>query len=218
MLPVGLFAGGQVGAAPAAQAAVTISATAGYGNDGSYLIGAWFPVRVTLNNPNGAPSMRVRVEVDSTGTNFSASGGAESTYGREVDLPSPSRKEITLYAHNLGFDRSVTLRVKQGSTVIATKSISINPYEQSSNSLVGVISQDASLLNALNGEPIGHAGTPYNSMLWLGYLPSSQGGPVQGGTSQGGVKSTILHLSASDIPDASIALDSLSALALRRGG
>src|SRR5438105_4223222 len=48
--------GTRAGAAPSAQAAqpqVGMSARGGFGDDGSYLMGEWFPVRVSLSNPQG---------------------------------------------------------------------------------------------------------------------------------------------------------------------
>src|SRR5215203_6923998 len=71
---------------------ITVTAKAGYGDTGAYLIGEWVPVRVTLSNPQGGQSMRVTVRA--TVGNSSYPGAP--VYEREVDLPSPSRKEITL--------------------------------------------------------------------------------------------------------------------------
>ena len=42
------------------QPGVTMTATAGFGEDGSYAMGEWFPVRATLDNPAGAGDRRVR--------------------------------------------------------------------------------------------------------------------------------------------------------------
>src|SRR5437660_1493908 len=79
------------------QSAITLTVHGGFGDDGAYVVGEWFPVRVTLDNPVGGASMRARVEIDLNDDNLKTTYGI---YAREVDLPSPSRKEVTLYAYS----------------------------------------------------------------------------------------------------------------------
>jgi hypothetical protein len=190
-----------VGAAPQAQTQFAMSVRAGYGSDGSFVIGEWFPVRVSLVNPGGAPSLRVRVEVDSVGTS-----GLEimGSYAREVDLPSPSRKEVTLYATSNGFNRNVEVRVVQGTTVIKSQKAVLNPLEQSNSMLVGVVSSDAGLLNVLKGEKGGHAAATYFGSRYGG----SPSPPAQDAAL------SVAHLALDDLPAVSAALNGLGALVL----
>src|SRR3954464_15304765 len=101
MLALALLASGvgwpmrSAAAAPSSQSSIGLQARAGFGDQGDYIIGEWFPVHVTLSNASGGPSTHVRLEVDSIGTGNTPVG----TYVREVDLPSPSRKEVTLYLY-----------------------------------------------------------------------------------------------------------------------
>jgi hypothetical protein len=188
------------GAAPVAQSGLAVAAHAGFGDDGSYVIGEWFPVRVTLDNPAGAPSLRVRVEVDSMGQNDVASG----SYGRDVDLPAQSHKILTLYAYASGFSHATEVRVLQGSTIIKKVQVNINPLEPSQQMVVGVISSDASLLNVLKGEHAGHQPVPFANKF---------GGPLPNPTMQEPAIA-VAHMSLSDIPAVSTALNSLSAMVL----
>jgi hypothetical protein len=192
-------------AAPAAQAKLTVTATGGYGDEGSFILGEWFPIRVTLANPAGGQSMRVRVEVDSQGSQFNQSAG---TYMREIDLAPSARKEVTLYSYSGNFARSMEVRVARGSTVIDKVTVKLNPLERASTVLVGVISSDAALLNILKSEPLGHVETPFGN--------SNYGSPPYGGTSSTPPEalSTITHIELSDLPILSTALDSLGAIVI----
>src|SRR5438477_3994069 len=49
---------------PVAQPKLAITARGGFGDDGSYLMGEWFPVHVTLANPPGGSTRHLRVEVE----------------------------------------------------------------------------------------------------------------------------------------------------------
>ncbi len=73
-----------------------------------------------------------------------------------MDLPAQSRKEVTLYAYSTTFDRTLSVRVLEGNTAIKAVDVTLTPYEQMTNLLIGVLSSDPSLLNALNGEGLGH--------------------------------------------------------------
>lgn len=68
--------------------AVTLSAEAGF--DGYYRVGQWLPVQVQLQNDGAAIDGRVEVALPE-------SDGGSVTYQYPVELPTQSRKEITLY-------------------------------------------------------------------------------------------------------------------------
>ncbi len=210
MLP-GFYA--SAGGAPLQQSGVQITARAGYGDNGSYLIGDWFPLYVTLSNPAGGASLRVRVEVASSGPDPSGKAGS---YAREVDLPSPSRKEVTLYAYSAQFANTLDISLSQGGTTIGTASVKVQGFEQPRNTLVGVISSDSALLNVLQGETIGHSFAPLQSPGYGGiYPPTPTPAASPGGSSAGGfAQSTVVHMSTGDIPALSAALDDLGALVI----
>jgi hypothetical protein len=190
-----------VGAAPASQQQpqLAISVRAGFGDDNSYVSGEWFPVRVRLTNPPGAQQMRVRVETDSLGENNTVA----SVYAREVDLASPSRKDVTLYAYGTGLVGTFYVRVMRGDTTLLNKSFTVRALEQGNDTLVGVISSDASLLNVLRSERIGHLSQPYNNYNY---------GSGSTGTPQNGIRATVAHMAIDDLPAMSAGLNSLSAL------
>lgn len=183
------------------QPQITVKASAGFGETGAYLIGEWVPVRVTLDNPQGGQSLHVTVRA-SVG-NLPQNG---VTYEREVDLPSPSRKEITLYVYDGNYTRNFNVGVFDGENQVASVEAAGDPFEPPTNLIVGVISSDSSLLNILKGESVGHILAP---------LPSSYGyyGSTSSSTSGSGT-ATIAHMSLSDIPSVSQALDNLGALVL----
>lgn len=186
------------------QSQVKMQARAGFGDDGSYLMGAWFPVRVTLDNPAGGQNMKVRLEVSLLGDEGSSGpGGQVGVYARDVDLPSPSRKQVMLYAYSGGFVHSMDVRMMQGETQVAKTTVNLDPIDPSNAAIVGVVSSDAALLNVYKGEPVGHPEVPPYS--------KNYGGPPQQGSSQP-ARATIVHMSLDDIPTLSNTLDSLEAL------
>lgn len=178
-----------------------MTATAGFGEDGAYAMGEWFPVRVTLDNPAGANDMRVRVEVNLLG-DFGGGSTQVGVYAREVDLPSPSRKEVTLYTFANNFSHSIAVRLLRGEAVIATVNVQVDPQEQLNAAIVGVVSSDSSLLNLYEGEHVGHPqAMPVSSRF---------GGPPSG--TQQAARATIAHMSPGDIPPLALGLRSLAAL------
>src|SRR5439155_11989928 len=150
-------------------------------------------------------SLRVRVEVDSKGPSDTAIG----SYGRDVDLPGQSRKEVTLYAYATGFSRSLDVRVVQGSTIIKTTQVHLDPIEQP-QMVVGVVSSDASLLNVLRGEKAGHVPTPFMNRFGGG----QPGQPGQAGQPMDAPGVTVAHMGLGDIPTLSTALNNLGAIVL----
>jgi hypothetical protein len=206
-----LVGGGGAGHAEAqGQTKLAVTARAGYGDSGSYLIGEWVPVRVTLSNPAGADSLRVLVQVQSKGSDDSVTAGL---YAKAVDLPSPSRKEVTLYAFSGGYTRRFRVQVFNNSVSVATVDVDAEPLEPPANTIVAIASSDPSLLNAMKGEPVGHI---VNSLPPGGY--SSYGGPYgspyspYGQTYGTGANATVAHITLDDIPTLSQALDDLGAI------
>lgn len=189
-----------------AQSKLTMTVHAGYGDGGSFIIGEWFPVYVTVDNPVGNPSLRVRVEVQSKGL---LNNTVRGVYARDIDLPSPSRKAVTLYAYADDFARSVEVLLLQGSTELSRQTANLNPLESGSAVIIGVASSDPSLLNVLKGEEVGHIEQPARAgSSYTNYLPPR---PSQaGGSSQ--IVATVEHVQLADLPPLSAALDSLGAL------
>ncbi|MDQ5825913.1 MAG: hypothetical protein M3441_17095 [Chloroflexota bacterium] len=182
------------------QPGVTMTATAGFGEDGSYAMGEWFPVRVTLDNPAGAGDRRVRVEVNLLGD--SGSSSLLGVYARDVDLPSPSRKEVTLYTFASNFAHSMSVRLNQGGTVIATANFKLDPQEPVNSAIVGVVSSDSSLLNLYEGEQVGHPQQVPLSSRWGAPPPATQEA----------ARATIAHMAPEHITPLAAGLNSLAAL------
>jgi hypothetical protein len=161
---------------------LAMQVTAGY--DGFYKVGEWFPVRVELRN-DGAGQIRGLVQVrasNEVGTDI-------TTYSREIDLPAPSRKEVTLYTYAASYDRVLDVTLTQGSTTLLTQRVSMTPVEYPAY-LLGVVSDDAGLLNVLNGVEI----------------------PAV--SSRGGGRVTVAHLRPADLPPHSAGLAGVDALVL----
>jgi hypothetical protein len=178
-----------------------MTASAGFGEDGSYAMGQWFPVRVTLDNPAGAGDRRVRVEVNLLGE-YTGSSNQVGVYARDVDLPSPSRKEVTLYTFASNFTHSIAVRLSQDGTTIASTNVPVDPQEPVNSAIVGVVSSDSSLLNLYEGEQVGNPEQVPLSSRW-GAPPS---------TTQEAARATIAHLAPEHIPPLTTGLNSLAAL------
>jgi hypothetical protein len=180
----------------ATQPKLILSAQAGYGDTGAYLMGEWLPMRVTLANPPGGASRRVTVRVN-TG---SASQNTLGLYQQEVDLPAQSRKEVTLYSYSSDFSHRFRVELYEGGTQIETADAAADPYEPPTGMLVAVASSDSSFLNALKGEQLGHVVLPLavGGYGYTGQLPNPS--------------TTIAHISLADLPTLSQALDSLGAI------
>ncbi len=180
------------------QAKLIVSAQAGYGDAGAYLMGEWLPVRVTLANPPGGASRRVTVRV-ATG---STGQGTLGTYQQEVDLPAQSRKEVTLYTYSSEFTHKFRVELYEGGTLLEYADATADPYEPPAGMIVAVASSDASLMNSLKGEQLGHVVLPLavRGYGYTGQLPVPS--------------TTIAHISLADLPALSQALDSLGAIVI----
>jgi hypothetical protein len=206
------------------QTAIAVSARAGYGDTGAYLIGEWLPVRVTLDNPAGGTSRHVRVQVTSKGSDDSITAGL---YALDLDLPASSHKEVTLYAYSGSYTRKFVVSVMDGSTVLANVNAAAEPFEPPANIIIGVISSDQSLLNVLKGEQVGHIVNSLQAGGYGGYsgsvhyvttgpgsstviYQSGGAGPIANSGANG--TATIAHITLSDIPTLSQALDDLGAI------
>jgi hypothetical protein len=190
------------------QTAIAVSARAGYGDTGAYLIGEWLPVRVTLDNAAGGTSRHVRVQVTSKGPDDSIDAGI---YARDLDLPASSHKEVTLYAYSGTYTRQFSVAVVDGGSVLANVKAEATPYEPPANLIVGIISSDPSMLNVLNGEQVGHvvnALPPGGYGGYSGYVPYL---PNTNNAGSGG-NAAVAHMKPADIPDLSQALNSLGAI------
>ena len=161
---------------------LTMQVTAGY--DSFYKVGEWFPVRVELRN-DGNSQVRGVVQVRAS----NESGSDITTYSREIDLPAPSRKEVTLYSYAASYDRVLDVTLTQGNTALLTQRVNMTPVEYPAY-LLGVVSDDAGLLNVLKDEEI------------------------PGVSSRGGSQVTVAHLRPADLPPAAAGLAGLDALIL----
>ncbi len=170
---------------------IQVEATAGFGDTGAYLIGEWVPVRVTLTNPPGGSARRVRVEVEAYGNDDRLVTGR---YEREVDLPSQSRKEITLYTYTGAYTRAFHLNVFEGNTTLKSLQATGTAFEPPSNIIVGIASSDSSLLNSLANEKLGHIVGSLGPGMGQYAYPGAN--PANGQ----GASAVLAHLRLDDLP------------------
>jgi hypothetical protein len=90
-------------------AGLTMTVQAGF--DGHYTLGDWFPVRVELSNSGQA--MHADLQVNAGGD-----GDAATTMSQAVDLPTPSRKSVTLYSYNMNYEHQLEVRLVRDGTVL----------------------------------------------------------------------------------------------------
>jgi hypothetical protein len=142
-------------------AAVTLSMDAGL--DGYYRVGQWLPVWVQLEN-NG-PAIDGRVEVV-----LPRPDGGDVTYRYPVDLPTQSRKEITLYLepHQYVTRLQVAL-LDQAGQVVARQEQPLKALDVNDR-LYGVIADQPSAFNTLT-EIDPEDGAAFTAQLTARQLP-----------------------------------------------
>lgn len=173
-------------------AGLTMRVRAAY--DGHYKVGEWFPVQVDLSN-DGTGTVAGQVQVVAKNDN----GGTVTTYVRDVDLPSPSRKQVTLSTFAATYARSFEVQLVSGSNVLLSQTVAVDPVEYPAF-LLGVVSADSGLLNALNGERVGRLGKS------LGFVAPNSSAPSS--------RVTVAHLQPGDLPTSAATLAGLDALVL----
>jgi hypothetical protein len=120
--------------------AVTLSVEAGL--DGYYQVGQWLPVRVQVEN-NG-PTIDGRVEVVLQHPN-----SGEVTYRYPVNLPTQSRKEITLYLSPHQYTTRLQIALlDQAGQVIAKQEQPLKALD-SNDRLYGIVADQPSAFNVL---------------------------------------------------------------------
>lgn len=95
-----------------------LSLTAHVRGNGSYRVGSWLPVTVTVQNDGADMVGDVRI----------SSSGDSAQYGTTVDLPRGSRKSVTVYVRTNRFARRLTVRMLQGSTQVVQQQIVVEPH------------------------------------------------------------------------------------------
>jgi hypothetical protein len=174
-------------------AGLTMRVRAAY--EGHYKVGEWFPVQVDLSN-DGTGTVAGQLQVVAKNDN----GDNITTYVRDVELPPPSRKQVTLNTYAATYARSFDVRLVSGSTTLIKQTVAVDPVEYPAF-LLGVVSADSGLLNVLNGESVGTLGsTPPGPGPILSSAPSSH--------------VTVAHLQPGDLPGSAAALAGLDALVL----
>ena len=173
-------------------AGLTMRVRAAY--DGHYKVGEWFPVQVDLSN-DGTGTVAGQVQIVAKNDN----GGTSTTYVRDVELPPPSRKQVTLSTFAATYARSFDVRLVSGNTTLIKQTVAVDPVEYPAF-LLGVVSADSGLLNVLNGESLGTVGQGPS------FSPP--------GASVGASRVTVAHLQPGDLPGSAAALAGLDALVL----
>ncbi|HTP10795.1 MAG TPA: hypothetical protein VMP08_21225 [Anaerolineae bacterium] len=118
--------------------AVTLSAEAGF--DGYYRVGKWLPVYVQLQNDGPAINGRVEVVLPDSGS---------VTYQYPVELPTQSRKEITLYLSPRRYtDRLKIQLLDQNGQPIAQQEQPLKAID-ANDRLYGILADQPSAFNTL---------------------------------------------------------------------
>ncbi len=178
VLVLGLGMALPAAAAPAPQpAGLTMTVQPAYG--GYYKLGEWFPIQVTLSNTGATFDGAVQVDAIGTG-----SDAVVATYSRPVSLPAPARKQITLYTYAASYQHALAVRLVQDGRTVLQQQATLTPLNDAF--LLGVVSDQPDLLNALSGTSQGAAGAAQ---------------PV-----------TVAHLAPADLPESATALADLDAL------
>lgn len=132
-----IFGSGQAGAQ---QQAISWDITVGF--DGSFKVGTWFPVVVTISN--SGPDVNATLSV--------AFRGASAAYRQPVDLPSGANKQLVVPVIGGGSDFGNTrldVTLRDGSRVIRTETVTAKPIGVGWN-VIGVISDEDGALAELS--------------------------------------------------------------------
>lgn len=128
------------GAAAQEPQAVTLSAEAGF--DGYYRVGQTFPLQVQLQNDGAAIDGRVEVVLPQT-------DGGSVTYRYPVELPTQSRKEITLYLTPRQYLNQLKIQlIDQGERVIVEFEQPLKAISENDR-LYGVLADQPTAFNSL---------------------------------------------------------------------
>jgi hypothetical protein len=157
-----------------AQPPITLDVHAGYG--GAYRLGEWFPVIISIGNDG--PDLRGVLE-----WSFAGQPG-EQVFRQAIDLPSGSRKRVTLDVFARDFAHAGQLRLLDGETPLVSRDVSLDAADEGVF-LIGVLSSDPAMLNSL-------------SSLQVAGFSSTQ----------------VRHLDAVDLPDHTALLRGINALFL----
>ena len=169
----GLVAGVPAGAQE--QSPFTLDVRAGY--EGVYRIGDWFPVIVEVGN--SGPDISAALEWSFPGQLD------EQVFRQQVDLPSGSRKRVSMNVFAGGFARNGQIRLLEGDTMLAVRDVSLNSADEGVFLSV-VVSADPAMLNSLD--------------------------TLQIAGSSGGAR--VRHVAADDLPDHIAALRGINAIFL----
>lgn len=120
-------------------APVVLTARAGF--DGYYRDGRWLPVRVTLTNNGPSVDGQLRVAVPRY-------DGTETTFARDVSLPTQSHKEFFVYVIPEGYLAQLKVELYSGRTRIASAATRVSQIGNT-DLIYGVVAGSPSAFNAL---------------------------------------------------------------------
>ncbi|NJN17982.1 MAG: hypothetical protein HC822_17770 [Oscillochloris sp.] len=118
---------------------LTVEVQAGYGSDGTYRVGHWFPVTVIAAN-SGADLNGV--------LEFRFPGGEQSVFRYRVDLPRGARKQVTLPVTSNEAVRGAEIAFVGAEGDLLRQTVRLNPISFD-EMLLGVVSSVPGALNSL---------------------------------------------------------------------
>ncbi len=200
-----LLALAPVAQAVVAPAAIKMQVRAGF--DSYYKTSSWLPLQISLELAEGNAPFEGWIEAS-----FSNFADNTPLYRRSVQLMPPANRTVWLYLPSDTrsiFETQVRLVDRQGSEV-ESQAVAVKPLNQG-EFLLGVVSDDNSALNYLNGERLSQ---PFNrgSTLVQGRSVGGRTGTVSIPASKPVVR--IAHLTSTDFPPEGAGWDSLDGLAL----
>jgi hypothetical protein len=127
--------------------------------DGHFKYGEWLPLYVQLENSGTDVNAEVQVRV--------AGRGGVSVFAAPADLPTGSRKQITLYVLPNSFTHTLEVQLISSNQVLLSETVSIKA-QPNINYLVGVIAPERGALSLLIGTKL--PGMPRKNLLVDGRL------------------------------------------------